>query len=54
MSKHYMLVKSFYDSGRWTKAMVKNAVGRWITEREYKKIIGQELGEGDEGENQRD
>lgn len=42
MSKRYKLVKEFYDSGRWSKEMVKNAVGRWITEGEYNEITGEE------------
>lgn len=39
MSK-FEKVKSYYERGVWTKEMVRNAVGRWITEQEYKEITG--------------
>lgn len=42
MSKNYNKVKDYYDSGLWSKAMVKNAVGRWITEEEYKLITSED------------
>ena len=32
MSKNYEKVKSYYEKGLWTIEMVKNAVGKWITE----------------------
>lgn len=35
-------VKKFYDEKLWSSNWVKNAVGKWITADEYKKIIGQE------------
>jgi hypothetical protein len=38
MSKKYSMVKSYYDRGLWTKAMVRNAVRRWITAEEYEMI----------------
>lgn len=41
MSK-YDKVKYYYDTGRWTLDMVKNSVGKWITEEEYKSITGLE------------
>lgn len=41
-SAKYATVKKFYDRGLWTKKMVWNAVGRWITEAEYKEITGEE------------
>lgn len=43
MSKNYQKVKDYYDNGNgpWSKTMVKNAVGRWITEEEYKMITGE-------------
>lgn len=41
MSKNYSKVKKWYDNGRWSKAIVKNAVGRWITEEEYELITGE-------------
>lgn len=44
MSKNFNKVKAYYNNGKgpWSKAMVKNAVGRWITEAEYKKTTGEE------------
>ena len=39
MSGNYTKVKGYYDSGLWNIERVK-AVGRWITEEEYKKITG--------------
>lgn len=42
MSQHYEEVEEYYDTGRWTKKMVWNAVGRWITPEEYKLITGEE------------
>lgn len=39
-SKRFKMVKEFYDSGRWSKEMVRNAVGRWITEEEFREITG--------------
>lgn len=42
MSKNYNKVKSYYESDLWSKTMVKNAVGRWITEEEYKLITGED------------
>lgn len=41
-SKNFEKVKSYYDSGLWTKEMVKNAVvKRWITAAEYEEITGE-------------
>ena len=34
-------VKSYYSRGVWTKEMVRNAVGRWITEDQYYEITGE-------------
>ena len=43
-SKNFEKVKSYYDSGRWTKEMVYNAVIKgWITEEEYAEIIGEDF-----------
>lgn len=42
MSQHYEEVKEYYATGRWTKKMVWNAVGRWITPDEYKLITGED------------
>lgn len=32
-------VKSYYDAKLWTESMVRNAVGKWITEDEADDII---------------
>lgn len=42
MSQNYEKVKGYYDAGRWTKTMVWNAVGKWITPEEYKLITGED------------
>lgn len=41
MSK-YEKVKGFYGAKSWSLGMVWNAVGRWITEKEYLEITGKE------------
>jgi len=41
MSKNYSKVKKYYDSGLWSLAMVRNAVGRWITPEEFMEITGE-------------
>lgn len=41
MSK-FEKVKEYYDRGLWSKKRVHNAVGKWITKEEYKKITGEE------------
>lgn len=41
MSQRFEKVKRYYESGLWTKEMVLNAAGRWITEAEAKEIIGE-------------
>lgn len=38
-SAKYELVKKYYDEGLWNEQMVKNAIGRWITEEEYNEIV---------------
>ena len=38
----YEDVKNYYIRGIWTKAMVRNAVGRWITAEEFKLITGED------------
>ena len=42
MSKNYGKVEDYYKTGRWSIAMVRNAVGRWITAEEFKEITGQD------------
>ena len=42
-SKHFALVKKYYDRSLWIKARVHKAVEcKWITACEYKEIIGEE------------
>ena len=41
-SKNYEKVKKFYDDGTWNITRVHNAVGKWITEEEYKEITGED------------
>lgn len=40
-SKNFEKVKYYYDHGDWSKAMVHNAVGKWITPAEYEEITGE-------------
>lgn len=42
MSKNYSKVKGYFESELWSRKMVRNAVGRWITEEEYKLITGED------------
>lgn len=42
MSKNFEKVKRYYDNGMWNKIRVYNAVGKWITEEEYKEITGED------------
>ena len=45
-SKHFALVKKYYDRSLWTKARVHKAVEcKWITADEYKEITGEEYKE---------
>lgn len=40
-SKHYALVKGYYDRGLWSIQRVHKAVEcKWITAEEYKEITG--------------
>lgn len=45
MSEHsekFELVKGYYESGKWKKKAVRNAVVRaWITAEEYEEITGE-------------
>ena len=45
MSEKYETVKNYYEKGLWSESMVRNAVGRWITEEECEKILA-EVGNG--------
>lgn len=40
-SKNFEKVKKFYKMGVWSEKMVWNAVGKWITQDEYKEITGE-------------
>ena len=42
MSKNFEKVKEYYEKGLWSKARVRNAVGKWITADEYREITGEE------------
>lgn len=38
-------IKRWYTKGLWTKAAVKKAVGKLITEEDYKNIVGEDYAE---------
>lgn len=41
-SQKFYKVKKYYESGLWTKSMVRNAVVKnWITAEEYEEITGE-------------
>lgn len=40
MSKNYEKVKNYYNKGLWKENRVYNAVGKWITAKEYEQITG--------------
>lgn len=42
MSKNFEKVKTYYDCGKWSKQMVYNVVGKWITPEEYKLITNED------------
>lgn len=52
-SKNFDKVKTYYENyinGKrpfWSKANVRNAVGRWITAEEYKEITGEDYDSGE-------
>lgn len=39
-SENFEKVKGYYEDDLWTLKQVYNAVGKWITEEEYKEITG--------------
>lgn len=41
-SKNFEKVKRYYVSNLWSIEKVRNSVGKWITENEYKEITGEE------------
>ena len=46
MSKMYEKIKKYYDTGLWSEERVRNIVIKgYITEEEYKDIIGKEYNE---------
>ncbi len=45
-SAKFEKVKGYFDKGLWTAQMVRNAVGRWITEAEAEEITGAEAEAG--------
>ena len=47
MSKNFEKVKYYYDNGIWDINRVYNAVGKWITEKEYKEITGEDYKESE-------
>lgn len=42
-SKNFDKVKDYYDHGQWDLRRVRAAVGKWITEAEYKEITGKDF-----------
>ena len=41
-SEKFELIKGYYDSGRWKKKAVRQAVTKgWITAEEYEEITGE-------------
>ena len=42
MSENYEKVQQYYEKGFWSIKRVKAAVGKWITEEEYRQITGEE------------
>ena len=46
-SPKFQTVSDYYKNGLWNATMVQNAIGKWITEEEYKEIIGEDDMNGD-------
>ena len=42
MSKNFNKVKNYYNRGLWSIEKVRNVVGHWITETEFKLITGED------------
>lgn len=40
-SKKYEDLKEYYENGYWSKRMLGEAVGKWITAVEYEEITGE-------------
>lgn len=48
MSKHFEMVKNYFDKGLWSITRVRNAVVKgWITAEEFKMITGEVYGDDD-------
>lgn len=46
MSKHFEMVKNYFDKGFWSMTRVRNAVVKgWITAEEFKTITGEVYGD---------
>lgn len=43
--KHYEKAKKYYEDGVWTITMLRNVVGKWITEEQFEEITGQPYSE---------
>ncbi len=42
MSTKYENVRRYYETGAWKIDRVRAAVGKWITQEEYREITGEE------------
>lgn len=42
-SKNFEKVRGYYNQGLWDITRVRNAVGKWITEEEFKEITGEDF-----------
>ena len=43
-SKNFEKVKNYYIQGIWSEQMVKNSIGKWITQEEYDEILNSREG----------
>ena len=39
-SPKFNLVKRYYNRKLWSKQMMLNAIGKWVTKEEYEEIVG--------------
>lgn len=42
-SERFELVKKYFENGNWDENRVRKAVGKWITEEEFKEITGKDF-----------
>lgn len=42
MSEKFEVVKRYYQDRLWTENQVRNAVGKWISKKEFELITGKE------------